>query len=46
MIECELKQGEELSLWFLENKMKALGFIQTNASKETRAKNALGISLF
>lgn len=46
MIECELKQGEELSLWFLENKMKALGFIQTNASKETRAKNALGISPF
>lgn len=43
MLECELKQGDDLSLWYLEKYIKNFGFIETNESKQTRAKNALGI---
>lgn len=43
MIECELKEGEDMSLWYLSNYLKSNGFIETNESKEKRAKNALGM---
>lgn len=43
MLECELKQGDDLSLWYLAKYIKNFGFIETNESKQTRAKNALGI---
>lgn len=41
MLECELKQGEEMALWYLANIMKNMGFRETNESKEKRAKIAL-----
>ena len=41
MIECELKQGEEMALWYLANIIKNMGFQETNESKERRAKKAL-----
>lgn len=43
MLECELKEGDDLTLWYLANHIKKMGFIETNKSKETRAKEALGI---
>lgn len=43
MLECELKQGDELSLWYLTKHLKKLGFIETNESKKARGKKALGI---
>lgn len=43
MVECELKQGDDLSLWYLAQIMKEMGFIETNESKEKRAKIALKI---
>ena len=44
MLECELKKGDDLSLWYLTNHLKQYGFVETNESKETRAKKALGIT--
>lgn len=41
MLECELKQGDELALWYLTKYLKKFGFIETNESKETKAKKAL-----
>ena len=43
MLECELKEGDDISLWYLSKHLKNNGFVETNESKETRAKNALGI---
>lgn len=43
MIECELKQGEEMALWYLSNIIKNMGFKETNESKEKRAKKALNL---
>ena len=41
MVECELKEGEDISLWYLSSQLKNSGFIETNDSKLTRAKKAL-----
>lgn len=38
MIECELIHGDDLSLWYLAKYIKKFGFVETNESKETRAK--------
>lgn len=43
MLECELKEGDDLSLWYLTKHLEKFGFIQTNESKQKRAKKALGI---
>lgn len=43
MVECELKDGDDISLWYLSNYLKNNGFIETNESKEKRAKIALEI---
>lgn len=43
MLECELKEGDELALWYLTNNLKKQGFTVTNKSKLTRAKEALGV---
>ena len=43
MLECELKEGDDISLWYLSKHLKNNGFVETNESKETRAKKALGI---
>lgn len=43
MLECEIKDGDDLALWHLEKHIKNLGFIETNESKETRAKKTFGI---
>ena len=43
MLECELKQGDDLSLWYLAKHLKIYGYKETNESKETRAKKALGL---
>lgn len=43
MLECELKEGDDISLWYLGKHLKRNGFIETNESKETRAKKALNI---
>lgn len=43
MIECELKQSDDLALWYLSKHIKNFGFVETNESKETRAKKALGL---
>lgn len=43
MLECELKEGDDISLWYLIKHLKDNGFIETNESKETRAKKALGV---
>ncbi len=45
MLECELKQGDDLSLWYLSKHLRELGFVETNESKETRAKKALGVEI-
>lgn len=44
MLECELKEGEDLSLWYLSKYIKQLNFVETNETKEKRAKNKLGLS--
>lgn len=43
MLECELKEGEDLALWYLTKHLKKQGFVVTNESKLTRAKKALEI---
>lgn len=43
MVECELKDGDDLALWYLAKKLKEKGFDETNESKLTRAKKALNI---
>lgn len=43
MLECELKEGDDISLWYLSKHLKNNGFIETNESKETRAKKTLEI---
>lgn len=43
MLECELKEGDDLSLWYLTKHLKKFGFKQTNESKQKRAKKALEI---
>lgn len=43
MLECELKEGEDLSLWYLTKHLEKFGFIETNESKQKRAKKALEI---
>lgn len=43
MLECELKEGDDLSLWYLTKHLEKFGFIETNESKQKRAKKALGI---
>lgn len=43
MLECEFKDGDDISLWYLSKYLKSQGFIETNESKETKAKKALGI---
>lgn len=43
MIECELKQGDDLALWYLTQIIKKSGFEETNESKLIRAKKALNI---
>ncbi len=43
MLECELKEGDDISLWYLSKHLKSNGFVETNESKQTRAKEALGI---
>ncbi len=43
MLECELKEGDDLSLWYLTKHLEKFGFIQTNESKQKRAKKALEI---
>lgn len=43
MLECELKEGDDISLWYLTKHLKKKGFIETNESKQTRAKKALGL---
>lgn len=43
MLECELKEGDDISLWYLSKHLKSNGFVETNESKQTRAKKALGI---
>ena len=44
MLECELKEGNDLSLWYLSKKLKKLGFKETNESKQTRAQKALKLN--
>ena len=44
MVECELKAGNELALWYLSKFFKNFGFTETNDSKETRAKKMLKIT--
>lgn len=41
MLECELKEGDDLSLWYLTKHLEKFGFKQTNESKQKRAKKAL-----
>lgn len=43
MLECEIKDGDDLALWHLSKHIKKLGFIETNESKETRAKKAFSL---
>lgn len=43
MLECELKEGDDLSLWYLANHLKKFGFKEINQSKQTRGKLALQI---
>ena len=43
MLECELKQGEEMTLWYLAKIIKNMGFQETNESKEKRAKKSLNL---
>lgn len=43
MLECELKEGDDLSLWYLTKHLEKFGFIQTNESKQKRAKKELRI---
>lgn len=43
MIECECIKGEDISLWYVSKHLREQGFIETNESKETRAKKALRI---
>lgn len=43
MLECEYKDGDDISLWYLSKYLKSYGFIETNESKQTKAKKALGI---
>lgn len=43
MLECELKEGDDLSLWYLTKHLEKFGFVQTNESKQKRAKKALKI---
>ena len=43
MLECELKEGDDISLWYLTKHLKKKGFIETNESKQIRAKKALGL---
>lgn len=43
MLECERIEGDDISLWYVSKHLKNQGFIETNESKETRAKKALGI---
>lgn len=43
MLECELKEGDDLSLWYLTKHLEKFGFKQTNESKQKRAKKALEI---
>lgn len=45
MLECEYKgNGDDISLWYLSKQLRQNGFIETNESKETRAKKAFGIN--
>lgn len=43
MLEYELKRGDEMALWYLTRVMKKMEYIETNESKEKRAKKALEI---
>lgn len=43
MLECELKEGDDISLWYLRKHLKSKGFVETNESKKTRAQKALGL---
>lgn len=43
MLECEYKDGDDIALWYLSKYLKGQGFIETNESKQTKAKKALGI---
>lgn len=43
MLECELKQGEDIALWYLTKYLNKFGFVETNESKQSRAKKALNI---
>lgn len=43
MLECELKEGEDLALWYLTKELKKAGLIETNQSKQARAKEVLGL---
>lgn len=44
MLECELKQGNDLSLWYISKYLKEQGFKEISKSKKERAEKALGIN--
>ncbi len=43
MLECELKKGDEISLWYLAEYLTKAGFTETNKSKRAIAKENLRI---
>jgi HD superfamily phosphohydrolase len=43
MLECELKKGDDLALWYLAKYIKNMGYEETNESKQTRAQKALNL---
>ena len=44
MVECELKYGDDISLWYLSKYLLKFGFEETNLSKLAMAKKAFEIS--
>lgn len=38
MLECEIKDGNDLALWCLTNHLKKFGFVETNKSKQAIAR--------
>ena len=43
MVECELKKGDDISLWYLSKYIKKFGFAETNDSKQKAAKKSLNL---
>lgn len=43
MVECELKKGDDISLWYLSKYIKKFGFVETNDSKQKAAKKSLNL---